>query len=532
VTTRLRWLPDPHDQRDERGAVAPMTALLLVVVIAFTAFAVDLGLQRAAARDMQAVADAVALDTARSLPTCDATALQSAANQSLARQGQTIGQDSPLVVTPGHISPTTRQFVAGSNAGTCTAVRIQAATTVQFAFAPVIGTDSGTAVRSAVGTTDEPALCFSAGTKAIVLNSSESAIGPVLDQILRVNLGVASYTGLVDLKTLQIPLADLDAALRVGTGHGLVDDANVSLRSFLIASASVLEQHGQAARAVVLRSIAASVGTVTVNAARFLALGTGGASGLTATVNALDLVGTAIVSAAVDASNGKNAVNVSNLGIAVANLSLADAKVTIIEPPVIACGKVGVQARTAQVRLDLKTGVSTPLVSLAEISLGVRVASGTATFSGVNCSATNPTATITGTTSAANVVGYGGSGAARLDILTLGLLGVRLGLGLTGTVGSGASSYTFTYPPVNPAPGLPAMHTFGSAVNLDLQITPDSLLGLGTLLGLVVNPVLAVVNTAVGSLLTQVLGLLGIKLGTMDVTMLGRPSCSGVKLAG
>lgn len=513
--------------RDERGAVAPMVALLIVVVVAVTAFAVDIGLQRAAARDMQAVADAVALDTARRLPSCDTAALQSVANESLERQGGTIGRSEPLTVTPGHLDPTTKQFVAGSSGGTCTAVRIDAATTVDFAFAPVIGTDSGSSSRFAVGMRDEPSVCFSAGTTALVLDSSGSALGPVLDTILRVNLGVAGYSGLVDLKDVRVPLADLDAALRVGTGQGLVDGGSVSLSGFMLATATVLENQGDAARAAVLRTIAAQVSGLTVDVGDILALDTEGNAGLGAEINTLDLIGSAIVSAAI--ANGQNAVNVSQLGVAVAGISLADARLVVIEPPQIACGKVGVEARTAQVRLDLRTGVTTPLVSAAQVELGVRVANGTARLSAINCSATNPTVSVSGTTSTATVVGYGGSGSARLNLVQTGLLGFNLGLGLMGTVASGSSSHVFTYPP---APALPGPHTFGSSVNLNLQITPDSLLGLGLLLGAVVNPILGLVNTAVGSLLTQVLDLLGIRLGTMDVSLLGRPSCSGVKLVG
>ncbi|WP_363316117.1 pilus assembly protein TadG-related protein [Aeromicrobium sp.] len=522
-----------HD-RDESGAIVPMAALLMVVVLAFTAFAVDLGLQRAAVRDMQAVADAVALDTARDpgLTSCDQTALTAAATKSLARQGTSIGRSSPLVVTPGHLDPTTRQFVAGSNAGACDAVRIVAATTVDFAFAPVIGTDSGRASRAAVGSTDAPAVCFSAGTTALVLNTNQSALGPILRNILTINLGLVGYdSGLVGLHGLSIPIAELDTALKAGTGHALVDNANVSLGGFLLASASVLEQHGNAVRAQVLRTLAANVGALTISVTDILNLGTSGASGLTTTVDALDLVGSAIVSAAVEASNGKNALNISSLGLSVGPVSLADAKITVIEPPQIACGKVGVQAKTAQVRVDLQTGLSTGGLGIqaANLSLGVRVASGTATLSRLNCSG-NPSASIVGDTSVASVVGYGGTGSARLTVLQLWPL-PAIQVGLTGGVAQSSSEQSFTYPPQADGSS-PGMRTYGSAVNLKLRITDDSLLGLGTLLGLVVNPVLSLANSVVEPLLDPVLSLLGIRLGTMDVTMLGRPSCNGVRLVG
>ena len=62
-------------RHDERGAILPLTALIMVIVVGFTAFATDLGVQRVAARDMQAVADVAALDAARKLPTCTRSAV-------------------------------------------------------------------------------------------------------------------------------------------------------------------------------------------------------------------------------------------------------------------------------------------------------------------------------------------------------------------------------------------------------------------------------------------------------------------------
>ena len=505
-------------ERDERGAVAVMTALAVVVVLAATAFAVDLGMSRASARDMQAVADSVALDTARSLPSCDAATLKAAANQSLARQGTTIGQDSPLVVTPGHIDPTTKKFVAGSNgSGMCDAVKVTSAAKVDYAFAPVIGTSSGTTSRSAVGTTSPPAMCFSAGTRTLVLDTHQSALGPVLKQILGANLGVGGYDGLIDLKDLSVPLADLDAALVVGTGQSLVDATDISLSSLLIAQATVLENNGDAAQAVVLRSIAAQVSSLSVNVAKFLSLDTEGDAGLSASVNALDLAGTAIVAAATIA-NGKNAVKVDDLGISLIGLADANVTATIIEPPVIACGGQGVTAKTAQVDIKIDAGLLDKgllgsLVKVATVSLTLHVAQGTAILGQVSCASSSPTVTVNGVTS---LVGVNGS----ITLLSLlGLPGIKVPLALAVDTQKG-DSHTFIYPPGSGLPAEP-MHTFGGTP-LTLKLSAAGIdLGIVSLLGNVLNPIV-----------NGVLGLLGIKLGTMDVTVLGRPSCSGVRLVG
>ena len=47
-------------RRDERGAVVPMVAIMLTVLMISAAFAVDLGKQRVVRQDMQALADVVA----------------------------------------------------------------------------------------------------------------------------------------------------------------------------------------------------------------------------------------------------------------------------------------------------------------------------------------------------------------------------------------------------------------------------------------------------------------------------------------
>ena len=509
--------------RDERGSVLPMTALMVTVVLGFTAFAVDLGLSRVAVRDMQSVADAVALDTARSpaLSSCNATTLTQVANSSLTRQQARMGRTQPLQVTPGRVDAA-GDFTAASTS--CNAVRITSSTEVDYAFAPVIGTDSGTASRSAIGTRAEPAICFSAGTRTLVLDSSNSELlGPVLDQVLRVNLGVAGYDGLVGLKNISIPLAGLATELGVGTPDEVLSQT-LSLGDFLVAAANVLPTQGNAATIQALESVAAQVQGVNVAIGDFLSLDTGDGAGLRAEVNALDLVGGAIV-----AANGTNALNVDSLGITLpARLVDTSISASIIEPPRIACGRTGSQARNTQVRIDLDSSVGVGgLLRAADVRLGILAGDGTATLGAMTCGAggSPATATVSAQTSGARVVGPGGAGNARLDVVSL--LGLRLGVDLRGSVASsGTASHTFTYP----TSGLPDSHTFGSPLNLSVEVVNQGLLGL--LLSPVTTLLTTILNPALEQLLTPLLDLLGVKIGAMDVTMLGRPSCASVRLAG
>ncbi len=501
----------PRRRRDERGSILPLTILTMTILLGFTAFAADLGLQRVAVRDMQSVADVVALDAARKLPTCDATALTTAANASLARQNRRIGRTSPLVVTPGHLDSTTKTFVAGAANGVCDAVKVESRTTVDFAFAPVIGRSSGGAARSAVGARAQPAVCFSAGTKSLVLNSSQSALSPLLDRILRVNLGLVGYSGLVDLKTLSVRLGDVTQQLATAT---------VTLRQLMVATATVLQRQGSTAQATLLNTLSGQVGALNVNLGRFLSVGTGGESGLDAQLNALDLIGTAAVSAAV--ANGKNAVAIgTDLGVPL-DLVTANTQLTIIEPPVIACGGVGAQARTAQVRLDVRTGVSIlGIAGIGNVSLGVQVGKGTATLTNVTCASSGVQAstTVRGDTSLATLSGPGGTGSAT--VTPLSLLGIPLAgvVRITGTVGAKSTTQQFPYPP---APDLTQIYGGGERIILS---SVDS----------TTNSVLDGINKLTGTLdllVQPLLKMLGIQLGIMEVRMLGTPSCSATRLAG
>lgn len=67
-----RWLA--ARRRSDRGAVIPMVALSLTVLMTMTAFAVDLGRMRTERRDLQADADALALDAVQMIRGLDAVA--------------------------------------------------------------------------------------------------------------------------------------------------------------------------------------------------------------------------------------------------------------------------------------------------------------------------------------------------------------------------------------------------------------------------------------------------------------------------
>ncbi len=203
--------------RDERGAVAVFVAVVLSLLLVASAFAVDLGMQRAARADMQAVADAVALDLARELDGRTATelgTLQTAADASRDRNEATSLGSTPAV-TPelGVVNPATGAFTPVAGGVVPNAVRVTASTVVDFAFG--VAPDGG-AQRSAIAMAN-PDACLRLGSTLLDLQSGNSVLlNAVLGDILggSLNLTAVSYQGLAGA---EVTLADLAVALGAGT---------------------------------------------------------------------------------------------------------------------------------------------------------------------------------------------------------------------------------------------------------------------------------------------------------------------------
>lgn len=535
----------------ERGAAAIIMVGVIVLSVGFAAFAVDLGVQRVAARDMQAIADTAALDAARSLPTCDSAVLTAAANRNRARHGTVIGNDAPLVAVPGHLDPTTKEFRTGARNGQCDAVQVTARTTVSHTF--TAGAGSGT--RSAVGTQAQSSACFSVGTRTLTLNTSESVLGPLLDSILKVNLSVIGYDGLVGLKDISVPLIDLSVALGVGTPDALVSLDKISLGNFLIASARVLTSNGKIAEAQVLQAIAVQVGGFDLNVGDILKVGIGGSVGLGVEVNIFDLVGAAII-----AANGRNALRVDGLGITLPGLVNVRTGLVIVEPPQIACGPVGTVAKSAQVRFDLAAGINALGVAAADLSLGFKIGSGSAALSAVSCATGNPQVTFSPiNTATIALTGAGEAGAAgikisvlpaqyanaltgllRLILAPLGLtLSIEVGLGLS-VGGAISATRTLTYPTKTKdvVSGNTLVNLNTTTIRLGQEGFLAGLLGallnplLSTLTTGIVQPIVNAVGSLAGGIIFPALGLLGLKAGVAEINLIGKPSCGGVRLAG
>lgn len=270
-------------RRDERGAVIPVMASLVVVLVLIAAFAVDLGMQRSARRDMQAVADVVALDLARLLDGRSAAdirngaggkpALQTAKTASFSRNNDSLIGDAPTGCADGACVDAylvdidaqgnypaqngVPQQVADTEVPD--GVVVVAATEVGFAFSGLVGVGEGSTSRRAVATTESSA-CFKLGSYAASISpSSSSLFGNLLRPILGSStLSAAGYNGLASADVLLLDLIKAPS-IGVGTVDELLAIPDLTVGDLFLASAYALTGQGKIAEAAVFNSAATSV---------------------------------------------------------------------------------------------------------------------------------------------------------------------------------------------------------------------------------------------------------------------------------
>ncbi|MFW6776250.1 pilus assembly protein TadG-related protein [Nocardioides sp. CPCC 205120] len=511
-------------QHDQRGAVAVVVAGMMVLFLLLGAMAVDLGMQRVARRDAQAVADLVSLDMARQLDgqvkgAYAVAALDRAFAESLRRNADGLGaRPEDFSYELGRVGPGGAfESIAADVAPDAVAVTTTGSVDRLFA----VGT--GEVSRRAVATADQSA-CFRVGSYLASLDTADSALlNPILSALLgsTVSLDAVSYRGLAGASVSLLELVDV-GGLRVGSVSELLALPALSVADLFVASANVLDAQGNAAQADVLRMLALGVGTPTIAVADLVNAAPGNQAALTAGLNVLELVsGTAYL------VNAGNTVAVEGLSIGLPSVATTSTTLTVVEPPQPACARVGesVEASTAQVRLDLSARVegrslAVPLVGTValaptEVRLALDLGKAVAQLRGVRCGPSGPEALTVALRSA--VIGDVEVAAstrvtARIDpvggLLTGvgGLLRSLLGIDLLGgsrapyltldaglAIGAGANATGFDRSVTLPLPGsydvpvgsgsgrlltVPTARTTGS-VGLVLNYYDPGLLGIG-----------------------------------------------------
>lgn len=363
-------------RRDERGAIAAMTALMLVLVISSAAFAVDLGMQRVVRSDVQALADMVALDAARLLDgrtageiragSAGRASLADAVAASVARNTSTLGRVDGVTPTLVFLSTDANGALVPSrlngalvpvpDSAVPDAVLVEADGSVDFAFAP----GRGGAGRSALADAT-PYACFKLGSYAAALDTGDSGVSAVFESVvgdaLGLNLHAIGYQGLA---TSSIDLGLLATQLGVGSVSELATLDAQSVQGLFSAGAAVLDEQGDTAAAATLADIATRVSSgLHLDVGDILSVGDGSAT--SATINALDLVGAAALGVSADVANGNNFLD-TGVPWSAPHVSNGDIELKVVEAPQQACGQPGpsTEAHTAQLQLTSTTGFNLP----------------------------------------------------------------------------------------------------------------------------------------------------------------------------
>ena len=538
-------------RRGEDGVVAIVVAIITCfTLIPVAALAVDIGVQRVARRDAQAVADLVAMDLARQLDGRTvsqlSSTLQSLANKSAARQGATGFTITPQLGTLGTYDPSNPDsyFVAMSASnGVPTAVKVTVAGSVKFT---IQADKNGSVTRTAVAKSSSDA-CFRLGSFAARVATSGSLLNGLINDSL--NLSVVGYEGLA---SSSIKLGDLAAKLGAGTPDALMSLDNVSLGTLFSAAAQVLQTDGGSATNVtLLNTIAgASFSGVTSNHVKMsdlldLTESTGNSAAFASSINLYDLLATTAFVA-----NGSNFLAIPNLTVGIPGLApnMISANLKVIQAPERTCGSTGTTLTTSQVTLNLtanlpSTGISLGILGIlttsSTLTATINLASATGTLTNVVC---GPGATDGGVDVRVDSSLASLSTNLHVDIKSLGITAATVDTGSTASGAAASNSVSIRVPP--DSYNSPKSTGNAASVTTVSNITSSDvhLLGLG--LGLVgnvvsgvnsgiiqafVNPLIANLNSLLVTPLSQALGL---RLGGADVFAVDHPVCNQPALAG
>lgn len=534
-------------RRTERGAAFVATVLMMSVILLIGSLVIDIGGDRVVRREMQAMADVLALDVVRRLdgsPAANysgydatapsATLLAAAKTESLNRQSGALARPDTVTIRLAVTDKDSGDFVRWAGPTDIpNAVRVWTTGGSAFRFLPTTPRDSSVQ-RSALAVIGPAIACISAGATF----ADVSPQGP-LDTMLGKLVGVDRLTVLdpyaLASLDLEIPLIDLAGKLGVGT----VDDimtANVSAQGFVLAISEVLPHKGNSASIALLDAIANGLpNTGTMDISKILTIDTGGGSGTGLSINTFSLIQSTIMLA-----NKENFVNIGTV-ISVPGLSKVTVTAKVVEAPQNACGPIGTTARSAQLQVrvaaEVKSLGSLDVVSAEIDPLFVTVAEGSGRITEINCSAGDRSVSVLANTAVGKV---GVRLLTKVKVaggLLGGLLTVPLEVGAPdpGVKPAGAdigstSSQTLDFD--FPGTDLPAGKTAGTVFgNLGLSsITPIKLtadgIALGPLLGSVVVPLLGIIDPLVSTLLKPILASLGVSVGTVRIQPTSVPSCN------
>ena len=392
---------------DRRGAVAVLTSLCLMALLACAAVGVDLGQVFVKSRQLQGVADLAAMASVQSLdPSSSLSPAQTATATAALNPwpGGIAAQTATGVYTPNPGTPAAQRFVV--SAITPNAVQVSLTASAPLYFAGLItGRSSLQLTRTAVAARAQYA-AFSIGSGLASLN------GGVANALLsamtgsQVQLSVANYQALASAQVdlLQyLPALQAREGLQAG-GFNQLLAASVAPSVALSALADTLAASGQSAAAASAQSLAAAAAPLAAvplgslfnlgpYAAQDHAVGLGQAA---VGVNAMSLA-----DALIQAADGSRQLSLTLDGLApgLAHLGawLAVGQRPSQSPWLTVTDEGQVVVSTAQMRLYLQAGLAPGALSsvtqgaLLTLPVYVEAASAQASLQAMQCPA-DPTA--------------------------------------------------------------------------------------------------------------------------------------------
>jgi len=400
----------PAPGRDEQGSVLVLATVAVVLAVIATALSVDIGRLAQERRRNQKVADMAALDAVRGIRRTPALEPDTTARTTATLNGFPV---SYLVDAEAGTVDADGNFVATTDLGLATAVRVEATSPLDHEFAPGSRTVTARAIATlgngkgctlpnlCVYTDGTPLGTVRVGSRFASLNGAESTIfNRLLSQVVggSYTLDLVGYQGLADG---NVNFQRLRTALGVGAGSAsTVLDTELTFRQLLDASIVALNADGSPSSVTAanrLAEIAAQVGVSagTAFTLRNLFAVTGNVgSGMDvadATINVLDVLRGGLVLADNDnfaqfdllaATNDLPLLQalLPDFVSARVKFGLIEAPQTASGPPKAADGTYRTVATTSQVRLlvEVKHRLNVTGIGLVDIVVPYYVDAGTA----------------------------------------------------------------------------------------------------------------------------------------------------------
>ncbi len=348
---------------DERGAVAVFTAVTMVVLLGIAAIVIDLGMERVTRRDLQALADIVALDLAREITGRTQANLEaegqldnptSAARESVNRNDDLLGEDLQLAVDWGSYDG----GVWNTSTDPPSAVKVTATAATDYS----IRDGSGAVSRTAYAVSSSSA-CYRLGTFVAAVNSGDSTVLAPLNHLFGVSLDLVSYKALAGAK---VRLSELAAAPTIGSPTQLLS-GSVSYSNLISALIHVLGNQPGSSNSVAITAlgkilnVAAAVGSI--NLGSVMHVSPTDTAALEMQLNVLDIVGSARL------ATGDHFLEVPNINANVPGVgSQFTGGLTLISAAQLACGKPNSPESVAQ-NAQLEGSLGIEFINLPSLSI-------------------------------------------------------------------------------------------------------------------------------------------------------------------